>query len=259
MNEIHPTAIVSKKAKLGDNIVVSAYAIIHDDVEVGNDCFIGPHAVLYNGARIGNRVKIFQAASIAHTPQDLTFANEYSNFFVDDDTTIHEFVTLHRGTKSTGFSKVGKNCLLMAYAHVAHDCVIGNNCILSNGVQVGGHVEIEDYAIIGGLTPVHQFCKVGQHAMIGGGFRIVQDVPPYILSGSEPLKYAGVNLIGLRRRGFSNEAMSLIKKIYSYIYDKTLNVSQAKEKIIREIGEENIYVKNILNFLKKSQRGIVGK
>lgn len=259
MNEIHPTAIVSNKARLGDNIVVSAYAIIHDDVEIGSDCFIGPQAVLYDGTRIGNRVKIYQAASIANIPQDLTFDNEYSNFFIDNDTVIREFATLHRGTKSTGLSKVGKNCLIMAYAHVAHDCIVGNHCILSNGVQIGGHVEIEDYAIIGGLTPVHQYCKVGQHSMIGGGFRIVQDVPPYILSGSEPLKYAGVNLIGLRRRGFSNPDMMLIKKIYSYIYDKTLNVSQAKEKIIQEIGIDNIYVKTILDFLNKSERGIVGK
>ncbi|MCK7519900.1 MAG: hypothetical protein MZV64_20325 [Ignavibacteriales bacterium] len=162
MQNIHPTAIVSPKAKLGENITVNAFAIIHDNVEIGNDCTIGPHAVLYNGARLGNRVKIHQAVSIAHVPQDLSFKNEDSLFIIEDDTTLHEFVTCHRGTKSTGFSKVGKNCLLMAYTHVAHDCVIGNNCILANGVQLGGHVHIEDYAIIGGMTPVHQFCKVGK-------------------------------------------------------------------------------------------------
>jgi UDP-N-acetylglucosamine acyltransferase len=146
----------------------------------------------------------------------------------------------------------------MAYAHVAHDCVVGNNCILANGVQVAGHVTIEDYVIIGGLTPVHQFCIIGQHAMIGGGFRAVQDVPPYILAASEPLKYSGLNVIGLRRRGFANEDIFTLKKVYTYIYNSSLNLTQAKEKIINEFGEHPL-VKNVLAFLEKSKRGIIGK
>lgn len=259
MSKIHPTAIVNGKAKLGDNIEIEPYAIIEEDVEIGNDCYIGPHAVIYNGARIKNRVQIFQSASIAHLPQDFTFKGEKTVFIVEDDTIIREFVTLHKGTQSTGFSKVGKNCYLMAYSHVAHDCILGDNCILSNGVQIGGHVTLEDFVIIGGLTPVHQFCKVGQHSMIGGGFRITQDVPPYILGASEPLKYSGVNSIGLRRRGFSNDDILLIKKAYSLIYSKSLNVSQAKDKIIQEIGTENIYIKNIIDFLNESKRGLIGK
>ncbi len=259
MSKIHPTAIVNNKAELGDNIEIAPYAIIEENVEIGNDCYIGPHAVIYNGARIKNRVKIFQSSSVAHLPQDFTYKGESTNFIIDDDTIIREFVTLHKGTQSTGFSRVGKNCYLMAYSHVAHDCIVGDNCILSNGVQIGGHVVIEDYVIIGGLTPVHQFCKVGQHCMIGGGFRITQDVPPYILGASEPLKYSGVNSIGLRRRGFSNEDISLIKKAYSFIYSKSLNVSQAKEKIINEIGTDNIYIRNILEFLNQSKRGLIGK
>ncbi len=258
MNTIHPAAIVSSKAKLGDNNTILPYTIIEDDVEIGNDCLIGPNAVIYNGARIGNRVKIHQSASIAHTPQDLKFGNEKSLFIVGDDTVIHEFVTLHRGTKDTGFSSVGKNCLLMAYVHVAHDCVIGDNCIFSNGVQIGGHVTIEDYVVIGGLTPVHQFCIVGQHSMTGGGFRIVQDVPPYILTANEPLRFEGLNIIGLRRRGFANDDIYTLKKAYGYLYDKSLNVSQAKEIIRRDLGE-NKYVKNLLEFLTKSKRGLVGK
>ena len=255
---IHPTAIVSDKAKIGKNIQVSAYAIIEDDVEIGDDCFIGPHTVIYNGARIGNRVIIHQAASISHTPQDLKFDNEHSLFYVGDNTKIHEYVTLHRGTKETGFSKVGKNCLLMAYSHVAHDTIVGDNCILANGVQVAGHVEIEDYVIIGGLTPVHQFCKVGKHSMIGGGFRITQDVPPFILTANEPLKYKGLNLLGLRRRGFLNEDINSLKKTYQYIYNTSLNISQAKEKIINELAD-NIYVKEVLEFLDRSNRGLIGK
>jgi UDP-N-acetylglucosamine acyltransferase len=258
MQNIHPTAIVSPKAKLGDNITVHAYAIIHDDVEIGNDCLIGPHAVLYNGARIGNRVKIHQAASIAHVPQDLGFKNEHSLFIIDDDTTIHEFVTCHRGTKSTGFSKIGKNCLLMAYAHVAHDTTVGNNCILANAVQLAGHVVIEDYAIIGGLSGVHQFCKVGQHSMTGGTFKITQDLPPFILAAHHPLKFSGLNVLGLRRRGFTPTDITALKKLYNIIYDHSLNVSQAVKKAEAEL-DENKFVQQALDFIKSSKRGLVGK
>ncbi len=258
MNNIHPTAVVSKKAKLGENITIEAFAVVEDDVEIGDGCNIGPHAVIYNGARVGNRVTIHQGASVAHKPQDLKFGNEESLFIIGDDTVIHEFVTLHRGTKETGFSRLGKNCLLMAYSHIAHDCVIGDNCILANAVQVGGHVHIGNYVTIGGATPVHQFCKIGEHAMIGGGFRVTQDVPPYILTAGEPLRFSGLNLIGLRRRGFANDDIFILKKAYGYLYDHALNISQAREKIVSEMGE-NDYVKRMLEFLDESTRGIVGK
>ncbi len=258
MVTIHPTAIVSSKAKIGDNVNVLPFTIIGDDVEIGNDCTIGPHAVIYDGARIGNNVTISQGASIAHTPQDLGFAGEVTYFYVGDNTKVHEFVTLHRGTKSTGFSRVGQNCMLMAYSHVAHDTTVGDNCILANGVQIAGHCVLEDYVTIGGLTPVHQFCKVGQHSMTGGGFRIVQDLPPYILAGNEPLRYSGLNIIGLRRRGFQTDDINALKKAYSILYDKAYNVSQAKEKITAELGE-NKYVQTVLEFLKDSKRGIIGK
>ncbi len=258
MTNIHPSAIVSGKAKLGANIIVSPYAIIENDVEIGDDCYIGPHAVIYNGARIGNRVKIHQSASVAHTPQDLKFGNEESFFYVGDDTVIHEFATLHRGTKETGFSSIGKKCLLMAYSHVAHDTTVGDNCILANGVQIAGHVIIEDWVIIGGMTPVHQFCNVGQHAMVGGGFRVTQDVPPFILTAGEPLKFSGLNIIGLRRRGFSNDDITALKKAYNFLYDNSLNISQAK-KIIKEELPENVCVQKTLEFLEKSKRGIIGK
>jgi len=258
MNNIHSTAIVSSKAEIGNNVTILPYTIIEDNVVIGDDCTIGPGAVVYNGARIGNRVRIHQGASVSNVPQDLKFGNEESLFIIDDDTVIRECVTLHRGTKDTGFSRVGKNCLLMAYSHVAHDTVIGNNCILSNGVQIAGHVTIEDFVIIGGMTPVHQFCIVGQHAMVGGGFRVVQDLPPYILAAEEPLEYKGLNLIGLRRRGFLLSDIEALKKAYGYLYNHSLNVSQAKEKIISEVGD-NALVKNVLEFLGKSKRGLVGK
>ncbi len=258
MNNIHPTAIVSSKAELGDNITVHPYAIIEEDVEIGDDTQIGPHAVIYNGARIGKRVKIHQAASIAHIPQDLKFGNEESLFIVGDDCVIHEYVTLHRGTKETGFSRIGKNCLLMAYSHVAHDTIVGDNCILANGVQLAGHVVLEDWVSIGGLTPVHQFCIVGQHTYVGGGFRVTQDVPPFILTASEPLKFTGLNLVGLRRRGFANDDIMTVKKAYGFIYDKALNITQAKAKIREEIGD-HFLVNQVLEFLEKSKRGLVGK
>lgn len=258
MSNIHPTAIVSPKAKLGDNLIVNAFAIIHDEVEIGNDCTIGPHAVLYNGARIGNRVKIYQGASISNLPQDLSFRNEDTVFIIDDDTTIREFVTCHRGTKTTGASQIGKNCLIMAYSHVAHDCVLGDNIILANGVQLGGHVHIEDYAIVGGMTPVHQFCKVGRHSMTGGGFKVSQDLPPFILAAHHPLKYCGLNAVGLRRRGFSSDDINALKKTYTYIYSNALNVSQALEKVEAELSG-NKYVQMVLEFIKTSKRGLVGK
>jgi UDP-N-acetylglucosamine acyltransferase len=258
MTTVHPTAFVSRKASIGENVTISNYAIIEDDVEIGDDTFIGPFAVIYDGARIGNRVKIYQSASISHIPQISGIEKEDTLCFVGDDTVLHEFVTLHKGSKSTGSSGVGKNCLLMAYSHLGHDSKMGDNCIIANAVQIGGHCILEDYVMIGGLTPVHQFCRVGQHSMTGGGFRITQDVPPFILTGHHPLQYSGVNVIGLRRRGFSNDDIAVLKKAYSYIYDKSLNVSQAKEKIRAELGE-NVYVKEILEFLEKSKRGIVGK
>lgn len=256
MSQIQKTAIVSPKAKLGNDVKVDAYAIIHDDVEIGDGTFIGPHAVIYDGARIGKNVKILQGAAISNIPQDLKYAGEEALFYIGDNTTIREFVTLHKGTVETGFSKVGSNCLLMAYAHVAHDCVIGDNVIIANSVQIGGHVHIEDYVIVGGATPIHQFSKVGQHSMIGGGFRIVSDVPPYILAGGEPLRYAGLNLIGLRRRGFTNEQIGNLKKAYTYIFGKDLNLSQAKEKVKKELGDDTL-VQNILTFIENSSRGII--
>ncbi|MGB5847284.1 MAG: acyl-ACP--UDP-N-acetylglucosamine O-acyltransferase [Ignavibacteriaceae bacterium] len=258
MNNIHPTAIVSGKARLGDNITISPYAIVEDDVEIGNDCEIGPNAVIYNGARIADRVQIKQGAAVSNVPQDLKYDGEEAYFYIGEDTVVREFATLHRGTKETGFSRVGKNCLLMAFCHIAHDVVVGDNCVIANSCLLAGHAVVEDYVIIGGITPVHQFCKVGQHSMIGGGFRIVKDVPPYILAGSEPLKYAGVNSIGLNRRGFSSDDIMTLKKTYTLLYNSGLNFSDAIKKIAEEFGEHNL-VQNVVEFIKKSDRGIIGR
>lgn len=258
MNTIHPSAIVSNKAKLGDNNIIHPFTVIEDDVEIGNNCEIGPHAVLYNGARVGNNVKIYQGASVAHKPQDLKFGDEVTYFYVGDNTVIHEFVTLHRGTQETGFSRIGKNCLLMAYTHIAHDCVLGDNIILANAVQIAGHVEIEDWVIMGGTSAVHQFSFVGKHSMIGANAMVLKDVPPFVMSGRFPIKYEGLNKVGLRRRGFSNEDIETIKKAYDLIYNSGLNVSQALVRVEVELGK-NLHVQDIISFIRKSKRGIIGK
>jgi len=256
MTKIHPTAVVSGKAELGENVSVGPYAVIYDDVHIGNDSVIGPHAVIYDGARVGERVKIHQSAAVSNVPQDLKFADEESYFYIGDDTVIREFVTLHRGTVDTGFSKIGKNCLFMAYAHVAHDCIIGDNCIIANGVQIGGHAELGDWVIIGGITPVHQFSKVGAHAMIGGGFRITVDIPPFVLAAHAPLRFVGVNLVGLRRRGFTNEAIMEIKDAYKILYQSGLNTSQAIEELNVKY-KDNSDVQSIIKFIEQSSRSVL--
>jgi UDP-N-acetylglucosamine acyltransferase len=258
MNQIHPTAIVSTKAKLGDNITIGAYTIIENDVEIGDACNIGTHVVIYDGARIGDRVSIYQGASVANVPQDIKFGGEKSLFIIGEDTVVREFATLHRGTSDTGKSQVGKNCLLMAYSHIPHDCIVGDKCIIANGVQIAGHTEIGYWAIIGGLATVHQFVIIGDHVMIGGATKVRQDVPPFISVAHEPAKFAGLNVIGLRRRDFGNEDIEILKETYNYIYDNSLNVTQAR-KIIESKLDHNVHVQNVLNFLSRSKRGLVGK
>lgn len=258
MSQIHPTAIISDKAQIGANVSIGPYSFIEDNVIIGSDCKIGPSVSIYHGARIGNNVKIYQGASVSNHPQDLKFANEDSLFEVGDNTVIREFATLHRGTVESGLSKIGKNCLLMAYAHVAHDCMVGDNVILANLVQLGGHVHIGDWAILGGGSMVHQFGKVGKHVMVGGGYRVIADIPPYVLAAGEPVAYNGLNTIGLRRRGFSNDEIFTIKNIYSLIFSKELNLSQAKEKVESEFSD-NKYAIEILDFINSATRGIIKK
>lgn len=255
MTKIHPTAIIDPNAKLGENVTVDAYAIIHGDVEIGDGSYVGPNAVIYDGARLGKNVKIYQGASVSNVPQDLKFGDEKTYFYIGDNTQIREFVTLHRGTKETGFSRVGKNCLIMAYAHVAHDCVIGDNVILANGVQVAGHIEIDDYTIIGGLTGIHQFSKIGKHTMISGISRVTLDVPPFVVVGKEPMKYQGLNVVGLRRRGFTSDRISKIKEAYGILYSSP-TVKEAV-KILREKFADDEDVNEIVSFVERSKRGIV--
>ncbi len=258
MSNIHPTAIVSKKASIGNDVEIGPYAIIEDDVEIGDGTKIGPGAGIYSGARIGKRVKIFQHASISNFPQDLKFDGEITFLHIGDDTVVREFTALHRATHATEHTRIGKNCLLMAYTHVAHDCQVGDNVILSNGVQLAGHVHIEDTVIIGGLSAVHQFCSVGKHCMIGGGSMVNTDVPPFLMTSGYPARYMGLNIVGLRRRNFSNEEIEAIKETYRLYYLSGLTPTDAKQKIAEKFPDQ-AYVKEILAFMEKSTRGIIRK
>lgn len=256
MIEIHPTAIVAPEAELGDNVRIGPLAVIEADVVIGEGTTIAAHAMICSGARIGKNCRIHNGAVVASLPQDLKFGGEATLFEIGDNTTVREFATLNRGTAAHGKSTLGSNCLLMAYTHIAHDCIVGDNVIMANGVQLGGHVTIEDHAIIGGMTPVHQFCHVGQHCMIGGGFRVIQDVPPYITASEEPLRFAGLNSIGLRRRGFSAETLSLLKRLYRTLYRSGLNTTQAVTRIKEEFPMTT-EVTNVLRFIENSDRGII--
>jgi UDP-N-acetylglucosamine acyltransferase len=247
---------ISSKAKIGNNFTVKSFTIIEDDVVIGDNVEIGSNVLIANGARIADNVKIHHGAVVATLPQDLKFGGEISTFEIGEGTVIREYVTLNRGTNYSKKSVIGKNCFIMAYAHVAHDCYIGDNVILANAVQMGGHVEIGDWVIVGGSVAIHQFSKIGAHAMIGGGFRIVKDIPPYILAGGYPLQYEGINKVGLKRRGFTDEQINNIKEAYDTVYKSGLNVTHAvnkiKEKSVITDGE-----KIIIEFIEKSKRGII--
>lgn len=252
----HPTAIVSSKAEIGKDVAIGPYATIEDDVVIGDGCFIDSGVSVKSGARIGNNVKAYHGAAVAGPPQDLKFAGEKSELIVGDNTIIREFVTLNRGTRAYGKTEIGKNCLFMAYSHAAHDSIIGDNVILANSVQMGGHVEIGDWVIIGGGTVIHQFSLIGEHAMIGGGFRITQDILPYSIVAGYPLRCLGVNSTGLKRRDFSEETISTLKKLFRYLMSRKMSTSQALEKIEREI-EKTPEVVNVLEFMGKSERGVI--
>ena len=232
------------------------FVIIENDVIIGDNTDIRSSAAIKSGSRIGNDCRIFQSSVIGEIPQDLKFKGEDSILNIGDRTTVREFCTLNRGTSATGSSSIGNNCLLMAYVHVAHDCVIGDNVILANGVQVAGHVRVGDHVTVGGMTPIHQFCKVGDHAFIGGGFRIVQDVPPFVLAMGSPLKFAGINAVGIRRKGFSHQVRTQIKKAYHNIFQSDMNTTQAVE-VIRSEMKQTDEIKNIISFIENSDRGLI--
>lgn len=253
---VHPAAVVDPGAKIGENVSIGPYTIVADNVEIGSGTRIDSNARICYGARIGRDCRIFHGAVIGEIPQDLKFTGEESIAVIGDRTKIREYATIHRGTKDREKTEVGSDCLLMAYSHVAHDCIIGDHVIMANTVQLAGHVTIHDWAYIGGMVGVHQFTHIGKHAFIGGGFRCTQDVPPYILAAGEPLKFSGLNVVGLRRRGFSNDTIGQLKEAYRLIYRSEFNISQALEQIQSgfELSEE---IGEVVSFIQQSKRGIV--
>lgn len=256
MTDIHKTAVVSAKAELGSDVVIGPFNIIEDDVHIGDGTRIDSSSRIADGARIGRNVRIRHGAVIATEPQDLKFGGEKTLAKIGDGTTIREYVTVNRGTVAHGETSVGRDCLLMAYSHVAHDCIVGNNVILANSVNLAGHIEIGDYAILGGVLPVHQFVKIGAHAMIGGGYRVQQDVCPYALIAGYPLKVMGLNSIGLKRRGFKPEVIKALERTFKILFFSKLNTSQALDRITNEI-EMTPEVKEVVDFIKNSERGII--
>ena len=256
MNRIHPTAVINKKARLGNKVTVGPYTVIDGDVEIGEGCVIHSHVYIADGARIGKNCHIHHGAAVATVPQDLKFSGEKTILEIGDNVVIREFCDLNRGTSHLGKSVIGSDSFLMAYTHVAHDCRVGENVILANGVQLAGHVTIEEKVTIGGLVPVHQFCVIGKHAFIGGGYRVVKDVPPYVLAAGEPLSFKGLNIVGLNRRGFEKEVIHKLQKCYRLIYRSKLNTSQAVRKVREEIALIP-EVEAVLMFIEQSERGII--
>ncbi len=254
--DIQPLAYINPGAKIGQDVKIGPFVTIDDNVVIGDGTVIDSNAVIHSGARIGNNCHIHSGAVICDIPQDLKFKGEDTVAIIGDNTTIREFVTVHRGTASKGQTVIGSNCLIMAYCHIAHDCNLGNHIIMSNSAQLAGEVVVGDWAVIGGGALVHQFTHIGQHVMLQGGSLVNKDIPPYIMAGRYPLSYEGVNSVGLHRRGFTEEQINNIQAVYRMLYLSGLNNSAAVEKILAELPEteeRNI----IVDFVKSSKRGVV--
>jgi len=251
-----PLAYVHPRAKIAKNVVIEPFTTIDKNVEIGEDTWIGPNVTIMEGARIGKNCNIFPGAVIAAVPQDLKFNGEESTAEIGDNTTIRECVTINRGTSSRGKTAIGNNCLIMAYSHVAHDCIVGNYCVFSNNSTLAGHITVGDHVILAGMTAVHQFCSIGNHAFVAGGSLVRKDIPPFVKAAREPISYVGVNSVGLRRRGFETDKIREIQNIYRILYQKNYNNTQAVQIIEGEM-EISAERDEILQFIRDSQRGIM--
>jgi UDP-N-acetylglucosamine acyltransferase len=249
-------SVINPKAKLGKGVKVEPFATIAANVEIGEGTWIGSNAIIMDGVRIGKNCKIFPGAVVGAIPQDLKYKGENTQIVIGDNVTVREYCTLNKGTSHSGTTYIGSNSLLMAYVHVAHDCVLGENVILANAVNLAGHVHIENNVIIGGIAAVHQFVKIGAYTMVGGGSLVRKDVPPFIKASREPLSYVGVNSIGLRRNGFSNERIRKIQEIYRILFIKGYAISKAVAIIKRDLEDSDDKLQ-ILEFLNQSERGII--
>ncbi len=252
---IHSTAIVHPGARLAADVEIGPYAIIGERVSIGAGTTVGPHAVIEGWTEIGEKNRIFQFASVGADPQDLKYHGEKSLLRLGDRNTVREFVTLHRGTESgIGQTIIGDDNLFMAYSHVAHDCVVGNRVILANGATLAGHVAVADHAILGGLSAVHQFCRVGCHVMISGGAMVTQDVPPFTIAHGDRAKTVGLNLVGLQRRGFDEETIRQLKQAYRLIFRSGLRLEEALAKVSELDGGAELQL--LVDFIRCSERGI---
>ena len=247
---------ISPEAKIGKNVEISNFTTICENVEIGDNTWIGPYVTIFPGARIGKNCKIFPGAVIAAVPQDLKFEGEDTLAIIGDDNIIREYVTINRGTKASGVTRVGNGNLIMAYVHIAHDCVVGNHCILSNNTTLAGHITMGDYAIMGGKTAILQFVHIGAHVITAGGSLVDKDIPPFVIAGREPVAFAGLNIIGLRRRGFSREMIDNIAHAYRLIYQCNLTVNEAMAAIKAEVPMSK-EIEYIIDFVSNSQRGII--
>src|SRR5215218_8735733 len=253
---ISPLASVHPNAKLGNDVTIEPFAVIHDNVTIGDGTLIMSHAVVLPYSRIGKGCRIFPGAVIGAVPQDLKFVGEETTVEIGDNTTIRECVTVNRGTKDKWKTALGNNCLVMAYAHIAHDCILGNNVILANGVQLAGHVLVGDYANMGGLSGANQFTRIGAHTYIAGHTVVRKDVPPYIKAGREPMSYAGVNVVGLQRRHFAPEQIQTISKIYHLLFVQKGSTSAALQAIQEQVQDGDLK-KEILDFVQGSKIGVI--
>lgn len=252
---IHSTAIIDSKAEIGKGCEIGPYAIVGENVKLGDDVIVGSHCVIDGWTTIGSGCKIFSHAVVGMVTQDLKYKGGKSYVEIGRNTTLREFVTVHMATAPEGKTIVGDDCLLLAYSHVAHECILGNGVIMSNGVNLAGHVIIHDKAIIGGMSGVHQFCRIGKFAYVGGCSKVTQDVPPYMLGEGDPFKIYGPNIVGLERNNFPQETKEIIKKVYKILYRSRLNVSQAIEKIKKDIPQIE-EIKYLVQFIEESERGI---
>jgi len=251
-----PLAYINPEARIAEDVVIGPFTTIDRNVEIGEGTRIGSNVTILYGARIGKNCTIYPGAVVGAIPQDLKFHGEDTLAIIGDNTTLRECVTVNRGTDAKGKTVVGDNCLIMAYSHIAHDCVVGNNVIISNASQIAGEVQIDDYAVIGGGSLVHQFCHLGQHIMLQGGALVNKDIPPFVKAAREPISYTGVNVIGLRRRGFSPEKVAEIEEIYRLLYNNGMNVSDAV-KYISETMPATPERDAILAFVNGAERGII--
>lgn len=254
MEKIHPTAIISPEVIIGDGVEIGPYSVIEGNVKIGDNCKIGPHVHICGYTEIGENCRIFKGAVVGSIPQDLKYKGEKTFLKIGKNNIIREFVTINPGTAEGEYTIIGDNNLLMAYSHVAHNCIVGNNVIIANSGTLAGHVVIEDYVIIGGIVGIHQFCKIGKHSIVGGCSKVVKDIVPFVTAAGYPAVPHGLNKIGLKRRNFSKEKIELLENVYKIIFRSGLNVSDA----ITELEKINNCqeVSDVINFIKKSERGI---